>query len=88
MLFGNKFTHQVKGKLGGLLVSIAYVFMFGVVKMFPYIMDLLGAENLFYLFAFNSLCSVIFSYIYIPETFGKTFQEIAAFFASKHDEIT
>lgn len=69
------------------MVSIAYVFMFGVVKMFPYIIDLLAAENLFYMFAFNSLCGVIFCYIYIPETFGKTFQEIAAFFASKHDKI-
>lgn len=50
-------------------------------------MEYLGAANLFYMFAFNSLCGVVFTYIYVPETLGKTFQEISEFFTSKHDEL-
>lgn len=68
-------------------MSVAYILMFGVVKSFPYVMEYLGAENLFYIFSFNCLCGVIFTYIYIPETLGKTFEEIAVFFSSKHDEF-
>lgn len=71
----------MKGKLGGLVVSIAYVMMFGAVKSFPYAMDYLGVQQLFYLFALNSFMGVMFTYLYLPETLGKTFKDIEMFFA-------
>lgn len=73
----------MKGKLGGLVISIAYILMFGVVKMFPFVMDYLGIEKLFYLFAVNSLFGVIFTYFFLPETLGKSFKEIEMFFDAK-----
>lgn len=73
----------MKGKLGGLVISIAYVLMFCVVKMFPFVMDNLGIEKVFYLFAVNSLMGVVFTYFFLPETLGKSFQEIEMFFAAK-----
>lgn len=74
---------QVKGKLGGLIISIAYCMMFGVVKVFPFIMDYMGIQKIFYLFAVNSLIGVAFTYAYLPETLGKSFTEIQMFFMSK-----
>lgn len=74
---------QVKGKLGGLIISIAYILMFAAVKLFPYVMDYLGTEKLFYLIALNSFFGVIFTYFYLPETLGKSFNEIEMFFVSK-----
>lgn len=54
--------------------------MFGVVKIFPYIMDHMGTQHIFYLFAVNSFMGVIFTYVYLPETLGKSFKEIEMFF--------
>lgn len=54
--------------------------MFGAVKVFPYIMDYLGAQQIFYLFAINSFIGVLFTYAYLPETLGKSFKEIESFF--------
>lgn len=60
--------------------------MFGVVKIFPYIMDWLGMQQIFYLFALNSLIGVVFTYAYLPETLGKSFKEIEMFFVSDQKE--
>lgn len=76
------YRFQVKGKLGGFIVSFAYIMMFVVVKMFPYAMDYLGAQGIFYLFSANCFAAVIYIYIYLPETLGKQFSEIEAFFTT------
>lgn len=71
----------MKAKLGGLIVSIAYVMMFIVVKSFPFAIDYIGAQGIFYLFATNSALGVIFIYYFLPETLGRNFNDIEAFFA-------
>lgn len=76
------YRFQVKGKLGGFIVSFAYVMMFFVVKLFPYAMDYLGAQGIFYLFSANCFMAVIYIYFYLPETLGKQFSEIEAFFTT------
>lgn len=80
MKINHKTILQVKGRLGGLIISIAYVLMFGAVKIFPYVLDYFGAQQIFYLFAVNSFFGVIFTYAYLPETLGKHFKEIETFF--------
>lgn len=67
---------KVKGKIGGLIISIAYLMMFGTVKMFPYILDYMGTQQTFLIFAINSFLGVAFTYQYLPETLGKSFKEI------------
>lgn len=79
-LIGELLPIEVKGKLGGFIVSIAYLLMFGVVKLFPYVLDYLGMQQIFLLFAVNSLIGVLFTYNYLPETLGKSFDEIEMFF--------
>lgn len=75
-LIGELLPIEVKGKLGGLVISIAYLLMFGTVKMFPYILDFMGTQHTFFIFAVNSLIGVVFTYFHLPETLGKSFKEI------------
>lgn len=70
----------MKGKLGGVIISIAYVLMFGVVKLFPYIMDWMSIQHIFFIFTINSLMGVLFTYAFLPETLGKSFKEIELYF--------
>lgn len=75
----NVFLHyssKVKGKIGGFIISIAYILMFGAVKLFPYVLDSMGTQQTFLIFALNSFAGVVFTYYLLPETLGKSFKEI------------
>lgn len=73
--------------MGGFTVTIAYVLMFGVVKMFPYLLGLFGSmEVMFYLFAVSSLAFCIFVYNFLPETYGKSLIDIQNYFVKPRSE--
>lgn len=71
---------QVKGKMSGLTVAVAYLLMFGIVKIFPYLLNLYSMEVMFYLFAASSLAFCVFVYNFLPETFGKSLIDIEDYF--------
>lgn len=50
-------------------------------------MDHLGAPYIFYIFALNSLLGVLFIYYFLPETLGRTFNEIEQFFGKKTEIV-
>lgn len=56
------------------------MFMFATVRIFPFALDWLGAEGIFFVFATTSFAGVIFIYFFLPETFGKTLEEIENYF--------
>lgn len=74
---------EVKGQLCGLVVGVAYILMFSTVKSFPYAMDWIGIQGLFYIFSATSFATVLFVYMFVPETFGKSFKEISKNFTKK-----
>lgn len=79
-LIGDLLPVKVRGKLGGVLVSVAYIFMFGVVKVFPTLLNFLKIQCLFFIFAVINLCGVCFVFFFLPETLGKSFSEIEQYF--------
>lgn len=66
--------------MGGFTVTIAYVLMFGAVKMFPYVLNSYSIEFVFCLFAISSLAFCIFVYNFLPETYGKSLIDIQNYF--------
>lgn len=79
-LIGELLPIKVRGKLGGCLISLAYVLMFIVVKTFPYLLDTFKMPCLFIVIAMFNLLSVSFVFFYLPETLGKSFAEIENYF--------
>ena len=70
----------------GLLVSLAYLLMFGAVKSFPYAMAALGARNVFYMFGGVACLGTLFVFLCLPETLGKTFKDIERHFVKPRDD--
>ena len=82
-LISELFPIEVKGKLGGLMVTTAYLQMFMVVKLFPYAIGWINMPGILLIFSVNSFLCVVFVYYFLPETFGKSFNEIENFFKKK-----
>lgn len=76
----SSFVRQVKGKMGGVTVTIAYAFMFVAVKSFPYLLSHYGMEVMFYLFSLGSLLFCAFVFCFLPETYGKSLIDIQNYF--------
>lgn len=79
-LISELFPIEVKGKLGGLLVTTAYLQMFMVVKLFPYAIDFFNMTGILLIFSTNSFLCIVFVYYFLPETFGKNLSEIENYF--------
>lgn len=79
-LIGELLPIKVRGVGSGFMVGMAYMLMFGVVKSFPFALDLIGTEGIFFFFSFMSLAGVAFVYKFLPETLGKPLQEIEDYF--------
>lgn len=82
-LIGELLPTKVKGKLGGLMISLAYILMFIIVKIFPFWLEAMNIEIFFYTVAVLNLCGCVFMYFYLPETLGKTFTDIEKYFVKK-----
>ncbi|XP_034242759.1 solute carrier family 2, facilitated glucose transporter member 8-like [Thrips palmi] len=74
-----------RGMGSGLLVSLAYLFMFGVVKSFPYFMAAAGARNVFHVFGAMSCVGTVFVFFFLPETLGRSLAEIEKYFVKKSE---
>lgn len=75
-LVGEILPVSIRGTGGGFLVSYAYLLMFLMVKAFPFMLDLFHISVMFYFFSFTSFLNVIIVFLFLPETLGKSFEEI------------
>lgn len=75
-LIGEILPLHIRGKGSGLMIAFAYVLMFVTIKSFMFVLDEIGIVSVFVGFAIFSLLSVIYVYFTVPETLGKTFEEI------------
>lgn len=76
MLMGELFTAETKAIASGLAVMLNWFLVFLVTKTYPALNQELGADVTFWMFAAIMACAVAFTYFFIPETKGKSFQEI------------
>jgi SP family facilitated glucose transporter-like MFS transporter 8 len=83
MMNGELFPLAIRGLMGGIVASLAHLFIFVSVKTYPDLMSALGTSGTFWLFAAAALVGAVYCYIFLPETRGKTLREIELEFGPK-----
>ncbi|XP_076256280.1 solute carrier family 2, facilitated glucose transporter member 8-like isoform X2 [Rhynchophorus ferrugineus] len=79
-LIGELLPVKVRGVLGGIMISVAYLGMFLMVKVAPFIMKSVSLGSIFFGLSGINIVGVAFIYFFLPETLGKTFVDIAKYF--------
>ncbi|KAJ8982579.1 hypothetical protein NQ317_005050 [Molorchus minor] len=70
------FPTNIRGTATGLLCGCGYLFNFITVKIYYYMVNGMGREGVFLFYGCMSLLGTIFVVCFLPETKGKTLQEI------------
>lgn len=74
------FPMSVKGIMNGIVQICGYELLFAVIKMYPFLVSKYGMENVWSVFAAFCVASAFFGAYIMPETNGKTLNEIIATF--------
>ncbi|XP_075219924.1 trehalose transporter 1-like protein [Lycorma delicatula] len=80
-MLGEIFPLNVKGIAANIAITVGYIFCFIAVKSFPYLWLSLGNGGVFYFFGIVALSGTLFVYYFLPETNGKTLDEILESFS-------
>ncbi|XP_044728665.1 facilitated trehalose transporter Tret1-like [Chrysoperla carnea] len=73
---GEIFSTSVKGKALGLVMIWYGILAFFASKLFQKLVDDIGMFVPFWMYAFSCLLGLIYAYLWVPETKGKTLEEI------------
>ncbi|XP_054261516.1 facilitated trehalose transporter Tret1-2 homolog isoform X2 [Macrosteles quadrilineatus] len=72
---------EIRGMAQGLTISLAHLIMFAALKVYPFLENILGGTYAtHWLFAGSSLASVVFIFIFLPETHKKLLSDIQDYF--------
>jgi hypothetical protein len=80
IIMGEMFPSQFRTLLGTISSSFNLIVTFLVVRFFPDMLLWLGKDVTFFLFAGCTLLSIVFVYFLLPETKGKTMEEMEKLF--------
>ena len=87
MLQGELLPADKRGIGMGLLGIIDNVSLFISVKMVPSLMVALGMHGVFWLYSCVCFCVVAVAFFLMPETYGKTLEEIESYYRGEHKEF-
>jgi len=76
VMMGEIFAPNVKDVAAGISMSSNYAFSIVVTVLFPYANEAFGPAVVFFVFTVLIALSFFFVYLFVPETKGKTFEEI------------
>lgn len=77
------FPIKIKGLASGLASGTGYLFSFFMVKFYQDMVDLISAKGVFCFYGIMSFLGTIFVIFLLPETKGKSLQEIEEYFGKK-----
>jgi sugar porter (SP) family MFS transporter len=77
------FPAKIRGTASGLVSGMGYFFNFITVKIYPNMIEGIGRHGVFFFYGAMSLAGTIFVVALLPETRGKTLQEIEEYFGKK-----
>lgn len=75
---------ETKGVASSMSIVVHWSLVFAVTKLFPIMEDGMGQAATFWTFASFTAASVFFAYYLLPETKGKTLQEIQRMLERRH----
>ncbi|XP_055916139.1 facilitated trehalose transporter Tret1-like [Eupeodes corollae] len=76
-MIGEVFPQRMRGTAAGITISCNYVLSFLCVKLFPDMVNLMGVGNLFAFYGTAAFLAIVYIYVFLPETKGKTLFEIS-----------
>lgn len=72
---------EIRGVGHSVLSSVAYILMFAAVQSYWALDDLCGGSSgIQYLFSVVALIGLVYVFVFIPETHGKTLNDISEYF--------
>jgi len=71
---------KIRGVACGYIYAVNDVMQFFLSKIYPWMKQTLGMHGVFLVFGVNALFSCIFSYLFLPETQGKSLPQIEEYF--------
>lgn len=83
VMIGEVYPTQVRGVIGGITTCMAHIFVFTVVKTFPYLLHTIQKYGAFWLYGSISLIGTFVLYFLLPETKGKSLEEIEDYFSGR-----
>ncbi|XP_003244834.1 facilitated trehalose transporter Tret1 [Acyrthosiphon pisum] len=83
---GEMFPMAVKGTINGVMYSCGYELMFGAIKVYPMLVHMFGIRAVWTGCACTCFITSLFGAFVLPETTGKTLNEITDGFRSSSDK--
>ncbi|KAL1123460.1 hypothetical protein AAG570_002540 [Ranatra chinensis] len=83
VMIGEVYPTQVRGIIGGMTTCVGHFCVFIVVKTFPMMQKTITKYGTFWLYGGISLAGTFFFYFCLPETKGRTLQEIEDYFSGR-----
>lgn len=77
------FPQEVRGPAAGATICVGYIFVFAMLKTFMPFEEAYGIFGVIVFYATVSAITVIYCYVFLPETKGKTLNEISDMFRGK-----
>ncbi|XP_008469054.1 facilitated trehalose transporter Tret1 isoform X1 [Diaphorina citri] len=87
MLLSEVFPLRGRGIASGLVATVAYALAFATAKTFLDLHMRIGLHGVFFLYGSCSVFGLIYLYIWLPETEGKTLHEIELHFKQKKSKV-
>jgi len=75
------------GVMGGIVQVFGYEFMFLVIKVYPTLVSTFGPEYVWFVFTIFCFATALYGAFIMPETKGKTLNEILSSFDSREKSI-
>ena len=83
MLLGEFFSPKARGTAAAICNVVNWLATFLIMKFFPLMKDNLKDQGVFWFYAGSCLFSSFFTVFFVPETKGKTLEEIEDYFRNK-----
>ena len=85
LYLGEFFPAEMRSVLSGLTISLSNLELFIVVKTFPNLTHMMGDSGTFWLYAGFCFVLILYTLVWIPETKGRTLQDIEKYFNHKEN---